>query len=282
MKRYIRLVFLSSFVIFAGLSKAALRPSILESEKEAIVAAHNEKRFGADPKPNPKSMRSIQWDEGLAKLAQAWSDRCVFEHGDVKEKREMLDPNGQPFEDLGQNMAKAINGDYPGTDYVDEWDSEKQFYDFCRAREKSPGREIGHYEQVVWADTSHVGCGKAQCAMEDGRPFTLITCDYWPPGNYRQCRPYEAADDRLCERVEGEGNCGSGGFASVGSGRKGGGDRVYNQKDSENSVDELIASTTLSTFTGGRQDGEQSGENGASSLSFSIATSLAAIAYNLM
>ena len=55
-----------------------------------------------------------------------------------------------------------MNNDFPGEQYINEWDNEKKDYDFCLAKEKEPGKEIGHYEQLVWADTSHVGCGKAK------------------------------------------------------------------------------------------------------------------------
>merc|ERR1711970_1279230 len=47
---------------------------------------------------------------------------------------------------------------------------------------------IGHYTAIVWAGTTHVGCGKARCPGDGG---DIITCNYFPPGNYEGERPYK-------------------------------------------------------------------------------------------
>lgn len=48
----------------------------------------------------------------------------------------------------------------------------------------------GHYTQVVWADTTTMGCGTATCSAttaagvsNGGLETTLLVCDYAPPGN---------------------------------------------------------------------------------------------------
>merc|ERR1719464_2183831 len=55
----------------------------------------------------------------------------------------------------------------------------------CKSPEGDSGKcMIGHYTQLVWASTSHVGCGVASCDQGlggDGGVF--FVCKYTPPGN---------------------------------------------------------------------------------------------------
>jgi pathogenesis-related protein 1 len=45
----------------------------------------------------------------------------------------------------------------------------------------------GHYTQVMWNNTQSVGCGlRTTCT---GTYATMISCNYYPPGNYGQ-RPF--------------------------------------------------------------------------------------------
>ena len=55
----------------------------------------------------------------------------------------------------------------------------------CAAEANSNG--CGHYTQVVWAESSNLGCGYAQCTVNS--PFDGFdtwdnwVCNYDPPGN---------------------------------------------------------------------------------------------------
>ena len=67
------------------------------------------------------------------------------------------------------------------------WDDEKEFYDYCANKKTNPSQIIGHYTQLVWENTTHVGCGKTKCPRpargRDGWAGEIITCNYWPHGN---------------------------------------------------------------------------------------------------
>lgn len=44
----------------------------------------------------------------------------------------------------------------------------------------------GHYSQVVWVDSTVIGCGIAKCAagtLESGMDAYMSTCNYYPAGN---------------------------------------------------------------------------------------------------
>lgn len=97
----------------------------------------------------------LAWNDTLARIAQAWSDACVFEHSTA---------------DLGENLARGPDIAAGGCGAaVDLWMTEPL---------GTPGSTefLNHASQVVWPDSTDVGCGfAAQCAM--------VTCNYYPPGN---------------------------------------------------------------------------------------------------
>lgn len=106
-----------------------------------VLKRHNEYRAdnGAPP---------LAWSEDLARVAQQWSDACVFEHS---------------VSSYGENLAMG-SALLDCATAVDLWMTEPV------------GNEPNHATQVVWADTQEVGCGfGVECGM--------VTCNYDPPGN---------------------------------------------------------------------------------------------------
>lgn len=56
---------------------------------------------------------------------------------------------------------------------------------------------VGHYAQLVWAETRTVGCGQLQwynpIAHPDHRYVVLLVCNYGPGGNLPNHRIYPIA-----------------------------------------------------------------------------------------
>lgn len=122
-------------------SKASRCPDV-----QATLQAHNAAR-------SRRGARPLVWDDGLASVAQAWSNRGVFEHSKSR---------------YGENLAMGTGN---CKEAVDLWtDEEKQW---------RPGMGFtmatGHFTQVVWKGSKRVGCGFAK---------GIVTCNYDPPGNY--------------------------------------------------------------------------------------------------
>ncbi|GJP63317.1 hypothetical protein CLOP_g20389 [Closterium sp. NIES-67] len=70
---------------------------------------------------------------------------------------------------------------------VQSWVAEKADWTYSPVPEGcADGRMCGHYTQVVWRDTTHVGCASAQCP--DGS--SMWVCDYSPPGNFIGSIPF--------------------------------------------------------------------------------------------
>ena len=107
----------------------------------------------------------LRWSAELARVAQAWADQlraagCAFEHSQTR---------------YGENLAAGTSGALDPASTVDMWYREVDAYDFARG---GFSMKTGHFTQVVWRDTTQVGCGVTTCNGMD-----LYVCNYDPPGN---------------------------------------------------------------------------------------------------
>jgi hypothetical protein len=73
----------------------------------------------------------------------------------------------------GENLAQ---GYATPTLAIDSWADEEGDYNY---EKRKFSIEVGHFTQLVWKNTTSVGCGAADC---DSAGWLLI-CEYWPPGN---------------------------------------------------------------------------------------------------
>ncbi|XP_030551862.1 STS14 protein [Rhodamnia argentea] len=73
---------------------------------------------------------------------------------------------------------------------VGVWVREKAYYDHV-SNTCAAGHRCGVYTQVVWRNSSEVGCVQARCPKEAA---SLTICFYNPPGNVVGERPYLVED----------------------------------------------------------------------------------------
>ena len=148
------------------------------TQQQEFLAAHNRwrKEVGSPP---------LKWSPALASTAQAWADHlkeangCKMEHS---------------HSDLGENLHWASPKWSDGrvaeqvvtpSSVVDSWASERADYN-PRTNSCARGAKCGHYTQMVWRNTTQVGCGKALC-----KDFSQVwVCNYAPAGNYVGQKPY--------------------------------------------------------------------------------------------
>jgi uncharacterized protein YkwD len=143
-------------LLAGSLALASATPAAAQSEGPAeVLAFHNQIRAAHCVPP-------LQWGPRLAEMAQAWANRCVFEHR---------------VSDFGENLAQGTSGAYSPTEHVLGWYEEIGSYDFNSGRSVD-GSPVGHFTQLVWRGTTHVGCGLAQCGGND-----FLVCNYAPAGN---------------------------------------------------------------------------------------------------
>ncbi len=153
------------------------RPSDLDVDafEQGLLDAHDAARDAAVPTP-PAPLPAMSWDDGVAAVAQEWAEGCIFQH---------RQPN-----DFGENLALFSDTEVAPNVVVELWASEAPDYDYG-ANDCTPGAQCGHYTQIVWSDSTRLGCGVAICDDVEGfGPGALWVCNYDPPGNFVGERPY--------------------------------------------------------------------------------------------
>lgn len=133
--------------------------------EKLIVDTHNEYRKAV-------GVADIEWSEELADSAQKWADQlginCDFEHSDS---------------DFGENIWIGTTGFFTPVDVVNSWGEEIENYN--EGENSCEGGECLHYTQIVWENSTEVGCGMVTC---DG--FDIWVCQYNPAGNIIGQRPF--------------------------------------------------------------------------------------------
>ncbi|XP_023666758.2 glioma pathogenesis-related protein 1-like [Paramormyrops kingsleyae] len=149
---------------------------------DMCVSAHNKHRSRVTPPAS--DMMYMTWDETLAKVAQDWASRCIFDHNPLLQMPYKLHPS---FKAVGENIWRgwpvSIFSVEPA---VQLWVDEVQHYTYMT--KKCTG-VCGHYTQVVWAKSYKVGCAVHVCS---GNPqFAIFVCDYGDAGNFVGRYPYQ-------------------------------------------------------------------------------------------
>ncbi|OMO92159.1 Allergen V5/Tpx-1-related protein [Corchorus olitorius] len=140
--------------------------AIAQNSPQDYVNAHNAARAQVNVGP-------VTWDNTVAKYA---TDYANTRKGDCR----LVHSGGR----YGENLAGS-SGDLSGTAAVNLWVAEKPYYDY-NSNSCTGGRECRHYTQVVWRKSVRIGCAKVRC----NNGGTFIICNYDPPGNYVNQRPY--------------------------------------------------------------------------------------------
>ncbi|CAH8585604.1 unnamed protein product [Schistosoma mattheei] len=137
--------------------------------------------------PPAKYLPDLKWDNELASKAKDLANECYFHHNDVNLPHK--------WEYVGQNIA----GYQTVEQAFDAWKDEYKQYSYYSM---SCYGVCGHYTQLVWQNTTHVGCGITNCTGNYGFPYGLsVVCNYGPGGNYEGRYPYEAKSQDECYAV---------------------------------------------------------------------------------
>jgi len=142
-------------------------------------------------------MEMMSWNDFLASLAATWAAGCDWRHGQP--------PLGDnpPYSSIGQNIFATTGSSINLTSVIQLWYDEKSYYTY-ETLECVDGEVCGHYTQVVWATSRHVGCGYHRCQPLTGSfsKAIYVVCNYGPAGNYMGAKPFTKGP--ACSR------CGSG------------------------------------------------------------------------
>jgi len=130
-----------------------------------MLAAHNAVRARV-------GVPKLVWSDRLASVAQKWADTLI--------KRHQFAHQGNSS--YGENLFEIQGAHATPEDVVHDWAAESLDYDYRSNRYSSV---CGHYTQVVWRNTTEVGCASASGGRRE-----VWVCEYSPPGNWTGHRPY--------------------------------------------------------------------------------------------
>ena len=138
----------------------------------AILQQHNVCRQGL-------RLPALTWSPDLANDAAKWAQNLAA----LGEGKHDMSIRGQEGENLWWGTANA----YSYGEMVGYWLNEKNAFVYgtypnCTTRRSAV---VGHYTQIVWKNTTSVGCALAS----DGKTDFLV-CRYSPPGNVVGEKPY--------------------------------------------------------------------------------------------
>jgi hypothetical protein len=119
----------------------------------------------------------MQWDPDLANLAEAWVSQCQSSNGQLLDHSSQASrTNAAGYAYVGENIYGA-GGTATAPGAVDLWASEKASFTYPSTCTGT----CGHYTQLVWRASIHVGCALHTCAAL-AYPNTIV-CNYGPGGN---------------------------------------------------------------------------------------------------
>lgn len=149
-------------------AKPASATTMATADIRAITAYHNKVRADV-------GVGAMQWSASLAAYAQEWAEHLAGTTCKMAHRTERQ---------YGENLFQGTAGHYTAVDAAKSWEAEKKDYR-GGVLTQANWHPAGHYTQMVWRETTAVGCGEAVCAGT-----LIVACNYDPPGNYIGRRPY--------------------------------------------------------------------------------------------
>eukprot|EP01026_Neomeris_dumetosa_P075838 TRINITY_DN80768_c0_g1_i10.p1 TRINITY_DN80768_c0_g1~~TRINITY_DN80768_c0_g1_i10.p1 ORF type:complete len:322 (+),score=42.28 TRINITY_DN80768_c0_g1_i10:65-1030(+) len=121
----------------------------------------------------------LKWDSNLERDAAKYAQACRFDH----------DPSELNALYQGENLYASTpspSQDPSPSSVVTKWYNEYRYYNFDQPKFTI---DVGHFTQVVWADTKNVGCAQTTCPgysspFGKNEDWLIVVCRYSPPGNY--------------------------------------------------------------------------------------------------
>ncbi|MEG3164893.1 CAP domain-containing protein [Sphingomonas sp. PB2P19] len=136
--------------------------------KAAMMQGHARARAAVGVPP-------LAWSDTLAASARGYAETMArtgrFEHA--------VQPMGPGRE--GENLWTGTRYAYAYPEMIGHWVAErKDFVNGATPGFSRTGRweDVAHYTQIVWRETTQVGCAMASSRTED-----YLVCRYSPPGN---------------------------------------------------------------------------------------------------
>lgn len=158
---------LAGLALTASAGASAMPMFTSASVSDRLLAQHNMVRGQAGVAP-------MQWDAGLAAAAAGYASELA-QTGRWGHSPKATRP-GQ-----GENLWMGTRGAFSPEQMVGGWLSEARWFRagaFPAVSSTGNWADVGHYSQILWRGTTHVGC-----AIRSSARYDYLVCRYSPPGN---------------------------------------------------------------------------------------------------
>ena len=162
----VRIAGIAIFAIASLSVQASQAATFTEQQIGELLTAHNKYRVEVSEDP-------LVWSNTLAADAQVWALHLA---GDVHTLQHSHLPG------VGENLAMWTAGRQSLTQLVDLWGAEKHYFidaTFPSVSTTGDWKTVAHYTQMIWRNTTEVGCGLAT-----GGGYDFLVCRYAPQGNF--------------------------------------------------------------------------------------------------
>lgn len=160
-----------------GSGSDAAPPANEPSNLTGITAAHNTVRAMVD---TSTPLPALVWSPELAAHATAWAEMCEDNdapQGLVDHSSSGYRSNVAGFSYVGENIFASGAAPASAQQAVQTWAAEKSNFTYPNGCSGI----CGHYTQVVWRASTHLGCANVTC---NGLQYPgVILCMYGPGGN---------------------------------------------------------------------------------------------------
>ncbi|KAF5893495.1 peptidase inhibitor 16-like, partial [Clarias magur] len=132
------------------------------------------------------------WNDTLSSVAQRYAAQCVFDYNnDVEDK-------------LGENIFFTTR-QFNVTEAIALWFDQHKNYEYAT---QTCSKRCRHYTQMVWANSSRVGCASHFCeTLNDEKNAVILVCNYSPryiegEKPYREGDPCSKCPEETSECIE--------------------------------------------------------------------------------
>lgn len=142
-------------------------PPTRTSVATELLDEHNRERAAARVPP-------LAWHPALAGASAGYA-RQLAVRGSLRHSSRQARP-GQ-----GENLWMGTRGAFSPRQMVASWASERRYFRpgvFPAVSRTGNWADVGHYSQMIWPTSTHLGCAIASSASAD-----FLVCRYTPAGN---------------------------------------------------------------------------------------------------
>ena len=147
------------------ITPASLRPAADTRLPSEFLKAHNKLR-------SELGLPALGWSDKMSAVAKEWAITLVVRSQFIHSRS-----------GYGENLFEIRGGKASPAEVVDAWASEAADYDYRGNRCRTA--KCGHYTQIVWRGTTTLGCAVSRSSFRE-----VWVCEYSPPGNVADQRPY--------------------------------------------------------------------------------------------